>query len=108
MIARLRKPSTSCRDANHEPQAIGELLPQLLARYGISSQRAVAAQGNFASRFSKNAASPSAAASVVRAVALTAAPAANSVSNDSPIVSFNSRLVSNMASAAQVAISPAS
>jgi hypothetical protein len=107
MIARLREPSTSCLDANREPQAIGELLPELLGRYGISANH-VAAQGNFGSRFSKNAASPSAAASVVRAVALTAAPAANSVSNDSPMVSFNSRLVSSMASAAQVAISPAS
>ena len=46
------------------------------------------------SRFSTNAASPSSAASVVRAVAATAAPALSSVLKCSPIVSLSIRFVS--------------
>jgi len=66
-----------------------------------------ASYGKFGSRCSKNAARPSAAASVVRAVALTAAPAVRSVFKSSPIVSLSIRLVSKIASGAHAAISPA-
>ena len=59
------------------------------------------AYGHFGSRFSEKAAKPSAAASVVLAAALAAAPAESSVINDSPIVSFSSRLVSCSASGAR-------
>src|SRR4051812_28444757 len=108
MIAPFRERPEVGFETNRKPLAIGELLPQVLAHYGLISEHSRPNQANFGSRFSRNAASPSAAASVVRAVALTAAPAASSVSSDSPMVSLSNRLVSSMASAAQVAISPAS
>jgi hypothetical protein len=100
------EPTKSDDNSASQPGSIGSLSDGRTGRCGPLN-RAETHYGNFGSRFSKKAASPSAAASVVRAVALTAAPAVKSVARFSPIVSFSSRFVSNIASGAHFAISPA-
>ena len=40
MIARLRQPAASCDETSRDPQAIGALLPDVLARYGITEAHA--------------------------------------------------------------------
>lgn len=52
---------------------------------------------------SRNAANPSLAASVVQPAAVAADPVANWISIDSPIISFNTRLLNRNASAEQLA-----
>jgi hypothetical protein len=68
MIAFLRQSEHEQNPSANEPRLIGELLPELMARRGISLEsdatrpQPKTTQGNFGSRFSRKAAKPSEAA----------------------------------------------